>query len=297
VSGQRPSLPNEGDGGKSGQADTHQTYLVVREAYGLRETAVFSGEHLSAFYVDTPGASANQGDIFCARVAHTSQQLGAAFLDLGGGQQGFLTESGARFADKTCLPSMKPSMKPSGTLSEVLSGTPSGAEQLTDSHHTKGSGSEKRSSRLPVSRLPVGTILLVQIDREASGEKVARATTRIRLHGHHLVLSPLEPGVNLSKSVQRESTLDHLSELTAALTGALTSNAGIIVRTSAVRARLSDLIDEVRRLKQMWHQIDPAIRPSGERKPGLLIKGSDGLTTALFAHPDPTAKIFVSPRI
>ena len=205
-------------------------HLAVRGGYGLREAAVCESDRLIDYVLDVltaPGAAPPpaEGDLYWARVTRIDTNLGAAFLDLGRGQQAIMTDSGARFA--------------------ALSGAGPAAETGVSL----------------ARRLPEGTLLLAQIDRAPEPPKIARATTRVRLAGRHSVLAPAEPGVALPRTVRREGRLDRLESLTSAIAALLPDGIGAILRTAAAGAAPETVLREAQRLVQTWCAL--TVRPSG----------------------------------
>lgn len=107
-----------------------------------------------------------------------------------------------------------------------------------------------REKPKPISTLfSEGQPILVQVKREGDEDKGPRLTTRINVSSHHLVLTPSQPGIFLSKKIDDERDRSRLQEL---LFGKLPSDCGVIVRTGAREADAARLLKELDQLSQNW---------------------------------------------
>lgn len=114
------------------------------------------------------------GNIYKGKVLKVERGLQAAFVDYGGGKDGFLP------------------------LRDV------NREYLTDQESGQGNGK-------PV--LKVGQELLVQAVREVTGNKGALLTSYISLPGRYLVLMPNKPGSGISRKIENEEERQKIKNL------------------------------------------------------------------------------------
>jgi len=122
------------------------------------------------------------GDIFLARVRAIVPSANAAFVDLDGADDGFLSGREAR---------MKAALR-------------GGGEAESDD----------------IARLVTeGEALVVQVKRPALGEKAAQVTTALTLAGPRLVLTPGRREVLISRRIADEAERDRLADLAEGLVG------------------------------------------------------------------------------
>tara|TARA_Y100001960_G_scaffold314746_1_gene379383 strand:+ start:90 stop:1538 length:1449 start_codon:yes stop_codon:yes gene_type:complete len=97
-----------------------------------------------------------------------------------------------------------------------------------------------------------GDSILVQVARDAFGDKGARLTTTISLPGRTLIYSPYRTGVALSRRIVDEGERDRL---TGIVNGLLEEDEGVIVRTNAEGAQLKEFSDELDALREVWRTV------------------------------------------
>lgn len=110
---------------------------------------------------------------------------------------------------------------------------------------------ENSDSFLAQGQLREGDRVLVQILREAHGEKGAFLTRDITLVGTHCVLMPMNRFVGVSGKLDGEEA-ERLRTLGTAITG---GTFGLILRTGAARAGEEEIRDDVLRLREAWEKI------------------------------------------
>lgn len=97
-----------------------------------------------------------------------------------------------------------------------------------------------------------GQELLVQVTREALGEKGAKVTTRVHVPGRYLVFHPESDQINISRrieDVEERARLQLLAEEIAPAKG------GLIVRTAATGVRADELKQDLGFLERLWQDI------------------------------------------
>jgi len=121
-----------------------------------------------------------------------------------------------------------------------------------------------------------GEMLLVQVIKEAMGNKAPRITTRINLKGKCLVYLPAEEGVSISRKIGDKAVRKRLLEQ---LEGMLEAGEGVIVRTEAAEAEESTILEELARLRQVWQKLRQQASERG--KPGRVSGDGEWLEQAL----------------
>ncbi len=113
--------------------------------------------------------------------------------------------------------------------------------------------------------LKVGQEIIVQVAKEAIGNKGARVTTNITLPGRFLVLMPTVDYVGVSRRIEEEEERERLRQLAEKIRP---RNMGLIVRTVAQGKSERELAGDMRFLLKLWQKILHKGRSASA--PGLL---------------------------
>lgn len=120
-----------------------------------------------------------------------------------------------------------------------------------------------------------GEKLLVQVIKDAKGEKGPQLGCRFALHGANLIYRPLSNGVVLSKSIKTSEERNRLESL---LERRL-QDGGVTVRTSALYASDEALTQELEAISHEWADIQAAWNMA--KKPGPIGQRKTPLTSVL----------------
>ena len=185
---------------------------------GLLETrvALVSEGQLREVVVEPRARESLVGDIFLGRVVRVVPGLQAAFVDLGLDHDGFLHGREARFA-------------PSAPVGEG-----GRAPDISDC-------------------VSEGEALYVQVTRDPIGDKGSRLTTNLTLPGRHLVFTPLQAGIAVSRRIADDDERARLEDLVA---GVAAADEGFVVRTAAEGAGVEEIEAEAARLRARWREIE-----------------------------------------
>jgi ribonuclease G len=154
------------------------------------------------------------GDIVLARVKRVLPALNAAFVDIGDQRDGFLA---ARDAQKR--------------------------------------GSVKRDEAPKIAELvKEGEALLVQVLRDAMGDKGARLGLNLTIAGRYLVLAPNGGRVLISRRIEDEVERARLKSIIEAM-GQAKEDLSFVVRTAAMGAEEEELREDVEYLAGVWEEI------------------------------------------
>jgi ribonuclease E len=179
--------------------------------------AVIEGEkdkwELSAYRVAVADSRVERGNIYRGVVANVEPSLDAAFIDFGAGRHGFLTRH---------------------DVFEAACGADGKAGAAID------------------EVLQRGQPILVQVTRDAAGQKGATLTTNISLAGRYMVLMPFEDQRGVSRKVEDEELRRKLREKVKNL---VAGDFGFIVRTNAADQTKTELKADLDQLKRLWKQV------------------------------------------
>ncbi len=121
--------------------------------------------------------------------------------------------------------------------------------------------------------LKQGQRLLVQVDKDAMGGKGPRLTSQVTLPGRHLVLSPSNNMMGISRRLPQKERV----RLRQVIETQKPDKFGVIVRTAAAGASKAEIASEIERLVTRWRKIEEA-RKGGSaprvvhKEPSLLIR-------------------------
>lgn len=230
--------------------------LLIDAGPGEVRAALVEDGRLLDLVVERSGASAGGGvgELYLARVVRVLPGMNAAFLDIGGGRDAFLPRGDAEYADDLRVGPARQAAGEAGTSIADL--------------------------------VAEGEALVVQIAREAVGDKAPRATTKIALPGHRLVYTPTQGGRAVSRRIDDEDERARLDDILSGLEG------GYIVRTAGAGATAESLAAEAAELRARWSEL---LAAAGEASaPAALSTEPDPIERVLRNHaPDDLARVVV----
>lgn len=180
--------------------------------------AIVEQGKLAEFNIQVSVREPTSGNVYKGIVQKVERGLHAAFVDYGGGRNGFLP------------------------LSDV------GPEYF--SRKESGEDQEKSSGK-PV--LNVGQELLVQVVREGKNRKGAMLTTYVSLPGRYLVLMPSKRSSGISRKIENETDRKRLKEIMGRIVQK--EGMGFIVRTAGINRTKQELLRDYQILLRLWKDI------------------------------------------
>ena len=176
-------------------------------------------------------------------VSNIEPSLNAAFIDYGFSRQGFLTRQDVN--------------------SQAVDGADNDDAGIGD-------------------LLTEGQRVVVQVTREAIGNKGAVLTTNVSLPGRYLVLTPYQQRLGVSRKLEDDQIRDELREKAQSLT--IPEGCGVILRTNASGQTKTTLRRDLSSLAALWKRVQK--EAANRRKPGLVHEDQDLMLRALRDYLD-----------
>lgn len=237
---------------------TNRMLINASQAEEVR-VAIVNGSVLDNLDTEILGKEQKKANIYKAKITRIEPSLEAVFVDYGGERHGFL---------------------PFREVSRMY-------------HKVQGNEeSERLSIRDKVSE---GQELIVQVEKEARGNKGAALTTFVSLAGCYLVLMPLNPSAGgISRRIDGEDRAE-LREILNQLT--IPEGMGVIVRTAGVGRDIKDLQWDLDFLVKQWHAIEKA--STEQVAPFLIYQESNVVVRAIRDHlrPEINEILVDSPKV
>jgi ribonuclease E len=208
--------------------------------------AVVRDHTLENFQVDVAESGLTRGNIYRGSIVNIQPSLNAAFIDYGAERHGFLA------------------------IQDVVSEA---------YYHAPRSGQPRIEDVLER-----GKPIVVQVARDAIGQKGASLTTSLSLAGRYLVLTPFDDTRGVSRKVEDEETRKKLKSLVANLE--LPPGCGVIVRTNALDQNKTAIGRDLAALLRLWKRVQAAALAGKSNR--LLYSDQDLIVQALRDHLDST---------
>jgi len=193
---------------------------------------------LEEFYLERLASKGLVGNIYKGKIGAILPGIGAAFVDIGAGKNGFLY------------------------LEEKHGSYDLLAEEVDSSFPRK---KENQAS------LAKGQEVLVQVVREGIGNKGPRLTRRISIPGRYLVLIPYEHHIGISKRIADPKERTRIKKIISGLK--LPKDIGFIVRTEAEGVNPRAFARECRYLTNLWKKV--IVRAKAQPAPNLIYEEYD----------------------
>jgi ribonuclease E len=206
--------------------------------------AVVRDHTLENFQVDVAESGLTRGNIYRGSIVNIQPSLNAAFIDYGAERHGFLS------------------------IQDVVA----------EAYYHEPRGGQPRIEDV----LERGKPIVVQVARDAIGQKGASLTTSLSLAGRYLVLTPFDDTRGVSRKVEDEETRKKLKSLVANLE--LPAGCGVIVRTNALDQNKTAISRDLAALLRLWKRVQAAAVTGKSSR--LLYSDQDLIVQALRDHLD-----------
>ncbi len=209
--------------------------LISRDAQETR-VAVVEDKRLDEFYVERASDTRMVGSIYKGRITSVVPGIGAAFVDIGLGKNGFLYVADI--------------VEPKPEEEAILEG-----DAQADAAPPKAAHHQHRRSKIE-EVVKVNQEILVQVVKEPFGTKGARLTTHISLPGRYMVLMCNDSRMGISKRIEDPQERSRLREILGKLR--FSQEAGLIIRTAGIGKGEKEFTRDVRYLSRIYQEIKRA---------------------------------------
>lgn len=209
--------------------------------------AIVSDSVLQDFQLEASERGLNRGNIYRGIVNNIQPSLNAAFINFGAKRDGFLSMQ----------------------------------DLVSDAWHRQPKAGRRPRIEDVLER---GKNILVQVTRDAEGQKGAALTTSVSLAGRYLVFTPYDDTRGVSRKVEDDEVRRELKEQTANLK--VPPGGGFIVRTNALDQNKTTLNKDFAALSRLWKSIQTEYRKGSA--PQLLHNDQEIITRTLRDYLDPS---------
>ena len=270
------------------QAD--QIILVNAIDKEEKRVAVVEKDRIVEFLMTSESHKTLVNDIYRGRVVNLEPAIGAAFVDFGQGRNGFLHTSDVLAAygekDFTLVKLLTSKVDPEDWDEE--SGQPGvteevGGEEAAKKEGAKRKGGRRTGRRRARERRPISELLrvsdqvVVQVTKDAIGDKGPTLTTYISIPGRYLVLMPSMARTGVSRKIPDDKERRRLKRILESLKAP--EDMGVIVRTAGVGKTKTDLQRDLDYLMGVWENFGKRLDKG--RGPVPLYQESDVATRTL----------------
>ena len=216
--------------------------LIIKKSSSGIEIALLSDKKLSEFHKEAVDSPFQVGDFYLGKVRKISPSLNAAFVNVGGEKDGFLT-----YFDLG--PNVRSLQK---FVRMTLDGNPNSGDldsfELEEQTVKTGKiGNVLRS----------GELALVQVIKEPIANKGPKITCDISLPGRYFILVPFSRQVSISKKIGNVKEKTRLKDLAHSIKP---KNFGVIVRTVSEGVAIEELDKDLRDLLKKWDELVIGLR-------------------------------------
>lgn len=274
------------------EAEPEAPALILVNASDEEEqrVAVVQEGQITDFSMTSGHSKTFVNDIYRGRVVNLEPAIGAAFVDFGQGRNGFLHTSDvlSAYGDKdwkleqlltTTMDAEEWDEDGSGSSDGDADGdgdaandeqeAPAATKKKKDS---RGRGRHRARPRLPITDLlKKGQMVVVQVTKDAIGDKGPTLTTYISIPGRYLVLMPSMTRTGVSRKIEDEKERRRLKRILESLD--VPPGMGVIVRTAGVGRTKADLKRDLTYLKSAWEAFGKQLRKG--TGPSPLYRESD----------------------
>ncbi len=216
--------------------------LIIKRSSSGIEIALLSDKKLTEFHQETVDSSFQVGDFYLGKVRKISPSLNAAFVNVGGEKDGFLT-----YFDLG--PNVRSLQK---FVRMALDGNPNAGD--LDSFELE----EQTVKTGKISAVvKSGEQILVQVMKEPIANKGPKITCDISLPGRYFILVPFSRQVSISKKIGNAKEKARLKDLAHSIKP---KNFGVIVRTVSEGVALEELDKDLRDLLKKWDELVIGLR-------------------------------------
>jgi ribonuclease G len=195
--------------------------LIINVTFNETRIALLDNGLLVEFFIERKNDKSIVGNIYKGRVARVVPGMDAAFVDIGLDKSAFLY------------------------VADVIIDT--GMYEEFEEASTRVEANERIEGVLEE-----GQEVIVQVSREAIGQKGTRVTSKITLPGKLLVLMPGSQHIGVSRRIEAE---EERKRLAAILKDIAPKGFGLIARTACEGKKAEELAADLGFLQRMWESV------------------------------------------
>jgi ribonuclease E len=154
----------------------------------------------------------------------------------------------------------------------------SGQDVVQEAYHRQPPSGHNKIADL----LERGKSILVQVTKDAEGQKGAALTTSLSLAGRYLVLTPYDSTRGVSRKVEDDKARTRLKRIAADLN--VPQGCGVIIRTNALDQSKAALTRDLNALLRLWRKVQHEARTG--KGPRLIYSDQDLLLRAMRDYLD-----------
>jgi ribonuclease G len=223
---------NPRSGGRSGGAKTvSPNEILINAMSGETRVAILEQGLFTELHIERDAERSVTGTVVLGRVSRVLPGMQAAFVDIGLEKAAFLYVGDYREAGQ-------------GDLDDE--------EDAPRQRRSRGRNGNGRPPPNIESVLREGQEIVVQVAKDPIGTKGARITSHVSIAGRHLVATPWEGRVGVSRRIESDRERRRLRDIVSRLRP---PGLGFIIRTAGEGARDADIEADVRYLASVWVEI------------------------------------------
>jgi ribonuclease G len=216
--------------------------LIINSTQGVVDIALVRDKVLLELHREQRNQQYAVGDIYLGRVRKLLPHLNAAFVDVGYEKDAFLhyLDLGPQFA----------------SLNHFTRRTLAGEQKTADLTGFPSMPDINKEGKIK-DVMGQGYVIPVQVAKEPISQKGPRLTSEITLAGRFLVLVPFSNKISLSSRITDDAERDRLRKLIQSIRP---QNMGVIIRTQAEGAKVTELDQDLQDLVRRWDEMHKTLR-------------------------------------
>ena len=237
--------------------------IIINSSVNEVRVAILDNGNLSEIFIERSNYKGIAGNIYKGKVVKVLPGMQSAFVDIGLDKAAFLhvadlyVDDGERFK----------------LIEDRIVDDIDGKDEGSSSDLTE----ENEEIYVPIEDLlKEGQDLVVQVSKEAIGQKGARLTTHLTVPGRYLVLMPSYNHLGVSRKIENEEVRERLREI---LKEIKPEGIGLIARTVSESSKKEELISDLDYLMRTWKKTSDIINSC--KAPYLIYEDLDLLFRTL----------------
>lgn len=232
-------------------------HILITQDANEKQVAILEDGKLEEFYIERSDAKKLFGNIYAGVVKTVVSGIDAAFVDIGTGKDGFLYVGDA----------LRSPLDLDAEFDEAENGK-EGAENVAASPEAKKPGEGRHREKFRRHQHPrrqrieevlkPGQKIIVQVTKEAIGNKGPRLTTLFSIPARYLVMMPGEQKIGVSRKIESKGERERIRRIFKTLE--IPKDVGFIVRTNAEGKSEKEFMRDIRYLLRLWKKIHATIQ-------------------------------------